>query len=121
MPEDTYGRRTWFFPDGDLPQPGDGALKGHESLVILNPNTDDAQLTLTVYYTDREPDMLSSGVVQARRVRCIRLDEPISDYRIPYGQYALKVESSVPVVCQIGRMDVSQPNLAYYTVTGFPG
>ncbi len=45
------GKTTWFFPDGDIPQPGNQEPHGHESLVILNPNTQDACLTLTVYFT----------------------------------------------------------------------
>jgi hypothetical protein len=35
------GKRIWLFPDGDLPEPGNGGdhgYFGHESLVILNPN-----------------------------------------------------------------------------------
>ena len=119
MNEESHGKRVWFFPDGDIPQPGDGPQKGHESLVILNPNADDAEITLTVYYVDREPEQPPAQVVKARRVRCIRMDEPIDGYRVPFGQYALKLDSSVPIICQIGRMDVSQPNLAYYTVMGF--
>jgi len=120
MPEN-HGSRVWFFPDGDIPEPGDGALKGHESLVILNPNERDAEVTITVYYADREPDALKPQVVGARRVRCIRTNEPIDGYQIPFGQYALKLESTVPIVAQIGRMDVTQPNLAYYTVMGYGG
>jgi len=121
MSEKEYGQRVWFFPDGDIPAPGDGPLKGHESLIILNPNNEDASVTLTVYYTGCEPGQPPVQEVKARRVRCIRLDEGVSGYTIPSGQYALKLESTVPVICQIGRMDVSQPNLAYYTVMGFPG
>lgn len=116
----THGRRVWFFPDGDLPPAGDGPFKGHESLVILNPNPADAQVKLTVYYSDRAPDEPPVQVVKARRVRCLRIDEPIGGYRLPFGQYALKLESSTPVICQIGRADVRQSNLAYYTVMGFP-
>lgn len=121
MPRQTYGRKVWFFPDGDLPQPGQGPLKGHESLIMLNPNDRDAKVTVTVYYTDRESEKAQTQTVVARRVRCFRVDQGIGGYKIPYGQYALKVSSTVPLVCQIGRMDVSQPNLAYYTVMGFPG
>ena len=116
------GKRIWFFPDGDLPEPGDGGAHGcfgHESLVILNPNATDARVTLTVYFTDMPPKVLQAGVVAAERVRCFRTNEPIDGYRIPRGQYALKVEASVGVVCQIGRMDVTQPNLAYYTTLGY--
>lgn len=121
MPRQTYGRKVWFFPDGDLPQPGQGPLKGHESLIMLNPNDRDAKVTVTVYYTDRESEKAPTQTVAARRVRCFRVDQGIGGYKVPYGQYALKVASTVPLVCQIGRMDVSQPNLAYYTVMGFPG
>ncbi len=64
--------------------------------------------------------MVNTGVVEPQRVRCIRTNEPIDGFQIPFGQYALKVESTVGIVAQIGRMDVSQPNLAYYTVMGHP-
>jgi hypothetical protein len=114
------GARTWFFPDGDIPMPGDAEPRGHESLLLLNTNDEDAEVVLTVYFEDREPVVLTPQVVAARRVRCIRTNEPIEGYQIPRGQYALRVESSVPIICQIGRMDVQQPNLAYYTVMGHP-
>ena len=117
-----YGRCVWFFPDGDLPPPGDGEFQGHESLIILNPNRTDAEVCITVYHEDAPPDVVpGSLMVAAERVRCIRMDKPINGYRVPYGQYALKIESNTPVVCQIGRADVRQPNLAYYTVMGYPG
>ncbi len=113
-----YGSKVWFFPDGDLPDAGNTEPHGHESLVILNPNEADADVTITVYHVDRSPDCLKPQKVAAQRVRCIRMDEPIDGYRVPFGQYALKIESTTPVICQIGRMDVQQANLAYYTVMG---
>lgn len=118
-----HGSKVWFFPDGDIPERGDGnsPMYGHESLVLLNPNDDDATVTITVYYVDREPDTLTSTKVEARRVRCIRTNEPIDGYQIPFGQYAMKIESTVPLICQIGRADVCQPNLAYYTTMGYAG
>ena len=94
--------------------------KGHESLIMLNPNDDDAEVVITVYFEDRDPEVLAPQLVGARRVRCIRTDEPVDGYQIPLGQYALKLESTVPLICQIGRLDVRQPNLAYYTVMGHP-
>ena len=118
MAEKTFGKCIWFFPDGDLPQPGDSELEGHEALIILNPNDADAQMVLTVYYEDKDPDTLEPQTVAAQRVKCIRLDKPIGGYKIPFGQYAMKAESTVPVICQFGRLDVTQPNLAYYIVPG---
>jgi len=114
------GSRTWFFPDGDIPPPGERETYGHESPIMLNPNDGEAEVTLTVYFEDAEPVTLPVQVVGARRVRCIRVSDPIDGYQIPLGQYALRLESTVPLVCQIGRLDVRQPNLAYYTVLGHP-
>jgi hypothetical protein len=116
------GHTRWAFPDGDLPPRGEGEPHGHESLVILNPNGEDAQVRMTIYFTDREPMRDLAFTVGAERVRCIRMDEPVGDqgYMVPFGQYALVLDSTVPVIAQIGRMDVQQPNLAYYTVMGFP-
>ncbi len=115
-----HGSRTWFFPDGDIPAPGDHEPFGHESLIMLNPNDEDAEVAITVYFEADEPVVLAPQLVAARRVRCIRISDPVDGYQIPLGQYALELESSVPIICQIGRMDVQQPNLAYYTVMGHP-
>jgi hypothetical protein len=116
------GRRVWAFPDGDLPMPGEREPHGHESLLLFNPNAQPAQVLLTICFDNRAPERDLCVTVEAERVRCVRLDQPISDreFKIPSGQYALLVESDEPIIAQLGRMDVSQPNLAYYTVMGFP-
>ena len=114
-----YGKQVWFFPDGDIPPAGTVEPKGHESLLILNPNEEDANITITVYFTESEAVVLNAGTVAGNRVQCIRTNKQIDGFQIPFGQYAMKIESSTPVICQIGRMDVQQPNLAYYTVMGY--
>lgn len=116
------GRLVWIIPDGDLPPPGEGRLRGHESLIIINTGLRPAEVRLDFFFEDRDPDEGISVEVPARRVRCFRLDEPLGDvnYRLRPGQYGLRVASSEPVVVQFGRMDVRQPNLAYYCTMGFP-
>ncbi len=123
------GNKIWVFPDGDIPphDPYDLALKnqdthGHESLVVLNTGDQAGQLKMTVYYSDKDPVVLDMGEIGAKRVKCYRTDEPVGTegYRIPEGQYALVLECTTEVVAQIGRMDIRQPNLAYYTVMGYP-
>lgn len=117
------GKRVWIFPDGDLPPAGDPGLplEGHESLIVLNTGDSEAHIEVDVFFTDREPELGLMVQVPARRVRCFRLDKPLGDrgFQIPFGQYALRLRSSVPVVAQIGRADVRQPNLAYYTILGY--
>jgi len=116
------GKKIWVFPDGDLPQPGNKEPFGHESLVILNMNDKDTKVEIDVYFENKPPIKNITSTINAERVRCFRLDKPIGEqkYQIPYGQYALVVRSELPVVAQIGRMDVTQPNLAYYTTMGYP-
>jgi len=48
-------------------------------------------------------------------------DQPLGDQRfqIPSGQYSLVLHSDLPVASVFGRLDVRQPNLAYYSVTGY--
>jgi hypothetical protein len=118
-----HGRKVWIFPDGDLPPAGDPdlPLEGHESLIVLNTGDEDAQIEMDVYFSDRDPEIGLHLVAPARRVTCFRMDKPVSDrqFQVPVGQYALRLRSDVPVVAQIGRADVRQPNLAYYTTMGY--
>jgi hypothetical protein len=124
------GSPVWVFPDGDIPphDPYDPAQKngethGHESLVILNTGAQAVHPVLHVYFSDREPWQIALAEIPAQRVLCYRTDEPLgAEYiQIPSGvQYSLVVECDGPVVAQLGRMDIRQPNLAYYTVMGFP-
>lgn len=119
----SYGSRVWFFPDGDLPPAGppENPMHGHESLILFNPNDEAARITITVYYEESEPHTFAPLAVAARRVRCVRTNEALDGYQIPPGQYALKIESDTPIICQIGRADVRQSNLAYYTTLGYAG
>ena len=119
-----YGRKVWFFPDGDRPPPGNSPMQGHESIVILNPNAADAHVLFTLYYEDAEPARDIPVTVGAERVRCVRTHDPevFGAYAVPVArQYALKAESDVPVIIQYGRLDARQDNLAYYTTMGYPG
>ncbi len=114
-----YGKKVWIFADGDLPPRGDSEPYGHEALMVTNCGDIDAQIKVTVLFSDREPDYLDLQV-PARRVNCFRLDGPIGNmqYRIPMGQYALVLESSVPIVSVLGRLD-RRENVSYYELDGF--
>ena len=116
------GKRLWVFADGDLPpQPeGAGEPKAHEALMVVNDNDVPARLRITLLFEDAEPKGGLSLTVPAKRVNCFRMDKPIwgSDYVIPFGQYALIVESDVPVVAVFGRLD-RRPGMAYYPVAPY--
>jgi hypothetical protein len=117
------GHRVWVVPDGWLPPAGGcGDLVNHESLMILNTGGEDAKVRLDIYFADRAPVRDLRLTVAAERVRAVRMDDP-SDlgHALPRAtQYALRIESDVAIIVQFGRMDVRQPNLAYYGVMAFP-
>lgn len=114
------GKNTWVFADGDLPPQGNEEPLGHEALMVVNTNDEDAQLNLTIIFEDKDPLEGVMLTVPAKRVNCFRMDSPIGEqkYQIPFGQYSLVVESSVPVVANFGRLD-RRKDMAYYPVQGF--
>ena len=119
-----FGRKVWFFPDGDRPPFGESELKGHESFIVLNPNGQDANIVFTIYFEETEPVRDIKMVVPAERVKCFQTHNPdhFGSHTLPLTtQYAVKVESDVPVIVQYGRLDPRQVNLAYYTTMGYPG
>lgn len=115
------GARVWLFPDGYLPAAGPpGVYTGHEAICVVNTGEEAAQLTLDLYFEDREPVLGLGFVVGARRSRHLRLDRPLpGPYLVPREvPYSARLTSSVPVVAQLSRLDVTQPNATLMTTLG---
>ena len=66
-----YGSKIWIFPDAECPPEGVNSIPGHESIIITNTCDCDAHITLTLFFTDKDPVQLSEVTVNARRVRCL--------------------------------------------------
>lgn len=116
------GKRSWLIPDCELPRAGEGLLKGHESVIIVNDSDETAEIQVKLYYTDRDCDAEIRWQVEPGRVRCFRMNsaDDMCGYRVPYEtQYAMKITSNCNVVLQYGRLDNRQTNLAYYTTLGY--
>lgn len=112
------GKKVWIIPDCELPPPGEGVLKAHESVIIVNDSSEDAKIKVTVFFTDKESFKDITWEVKSGRVRCFRMNdlEDMCDFEVPLEtQYAMKLESSCNIVVQYGRLDNRQTNLAYYT------
>ena len=115
------GKRTWVFADGDLPPQGD--------VEPLGPRGADGGQQRRRRREDHADDIVrgtggpKGGIhltVPAKRVKCFRMDYPVGEeqFQIPFGQYAVILESNVPVVCLYGRLD-RRPDMAYYPIAGF--
>lgn len=116
------GKKIWIIPDCELPQEGEGVLKGHESVIVVNDTQQEAIIAVSLYFTDRDRYDEITWTVGAGRVRCFRMNnmEDMCGFAVPYEtQYAMKLSSTCPIVVQYGRLDNRQTNLAYYTTLGY--
>lgn len=123
MQNDEIGKRRWAIAEGYIPgqSTGEGrALESHETVCILNTANQDAQVQITVFFSDRDPVGPYSFTVPARRTRHVRFNDLTDPEPIPRDtDYASLIESSVPVVCQHTRLDSRQAELALLTTTPY--
>lgn len=122
MSKSKIGKKVWIVPDCELPPEGDGVAKGHESVIIVNDCDEDADISVRLYFTDRESYDEIKWTVKAGRVRCFRTNniEDMCGFEVPIGvQYAMKLTSNCEIVVQYGRLDNTQPNLAFYTTLAY--
>ena len=116
------GKKDWIIPDCELPPEGEGVLKGHESVVIVNDSNEKAVIKVKLYFVDKPTVENIVWEVEPQKVKCFRMNnvEHMCGYVVPLEtQYAMKLESSQPIVVQYGRLDNRQTNLAYYTTMAF--
>lgn len=115
-----YGKKVWVFPDAELPPKGVDLIPGHESIIITNVSDADAHVMISLIYTDKEPVRGIEAVVGAGRVRCLRTNEEkdFGSHTAEIGeQYAIMLESDVPIVAQYGRAEPRAVN--FYTTPGY--
>jgi hypothetical protein len=114
------GARLWLIPDGFVPEESSGSQESHEAICVLNTSLEEARLSVSFYFENREPIKNVAVVVPAERTRHIRTDD-IDGVEIPRGvPYAIRVASSVPVTVQCSRMDTTQPALSLMTAIAYP-
>ena len=119
------GKKSWYIPDGWIPRQKAGeesGYEGHEALIVLNCNEEEAKIRIDVYFEDKAPIENVMFTVGGKRVKCFRMDKPEEIGGVTLGrlqQYALRVRSDVEIVVQFGRMDVTQPNCSYIGLMGY--
>jgi hypothetical protein len=114
------GARVWLVPDGFIPEESSGSQESHEAVCVLNTSWEEARLSISFYFEDRDPVKGVELIVPPERTRHARTDE-LDGAEIPRGvPYAMRVESSVPVVVQCSRMDTTQAALSLMTAVAHP-
>ena len=120
---DPIGRRRWAIAEGYIPSWSHGPepqMTSHETACVLNANDQDAHLSITVFFADREPAGPYRITVPARRTRHVRFNQLDDPEPIPKDtDYASVIEADVPIVVQHTRLDSRQAALGLISTIAF--
>jgi hypothetical protein len=117
------GHRRWAIAEGYIPEYSHGPepeMTSHETACILNAGDEDAHVTITVFFADRDPAGPYELTVPARRTVHQRFNQ-LADPPLPHGvEYASLIESDQPVVVQHTRLDSRQAANALLSTIAHP-
>lgn len=120
---EAMGKRRWAIAEGYIPGWSNGPepqMTSHESACILNTGDTEADIALTVFFSDREPAGPYRMTVPPQRTLHLRFNELDDPEPIPADtDYASVIESSVPVVVQHTRLDSRQAENAVMSTIAF--
>jgi hypothetical protein len=123
MAEKSIGHKVWAIPEGYIPSYGNGPepqMASHETACILNTGANDANVTLMIYYSDKDPVGPYKVLVPARRTKHVRFNDLNDPEPIPKDtEYACVIESDQPVVVQHTRLDSRQAENALMSTMAF--
>lgn len=106
------GHKIWVIPEGYIPSGSTGpapAFTSHETACILNAGDQEANIEITVFFSDREPVGPYRIKVSARRTLHMRFNNLKDPEEIPRDtDYSSLFSSDVPVVIQHTRLDSRQ-------------
>jgi hypothetical protein len=95
-------------------------MTSHETACVLNVSDQDAQLRITIFFSDREPIGPYLVLVPARRTKHIRFNDLSDPEPLPREtDYASVIESNVAIVVQHTRLDSRQAENALMTTVAF--
>jgi hypothetical protein len=117
------GRRRWAIAEGYLPSWSNGPepqFTSHETACLLNASNEEAHVTITVYFTDREPAGPYRVTVPPRRTKHVRFNALTDPKPIPTDtDYASVIESDIPLVVQHTRLDSRQAENALLSTIAY--
>lgn len=124
MKDRPTGRNRWAIADGYIPSRSNGPapeMISHESLSLLNTGDQEAQVEITIYFSDRDPAGPYVCTVPPKRTLHVRLNELKEPEAIPLDtDYASIIESNIPIVVQQTRLDSRQAENALLSTMAFP-
>lgn len=117
------GQTHWAIAEGYIPGYGTGPepqFTSHETACLLNTADQDAQVQVTVYFSDRNPLGPYRVTVPARRTKHVRFNDLTDPEPIPRDtDYASVIESDIPIVVQHTRLDSRQAENALLSTIAY--
>ncbi|MDY0040966.1 MAG: sensory rhodopsin transducer [Desulforhabdus sp.] len=121
--QSSIGCKRWAIAEGYIPGWSHGPepqFTSHETVCLLNASNEDAHVSITIYFTDREPAGPYRITVPARRTRHVRFNDLTDPEPIPRDtDYASVIESDVPIVVQHTRLDSRQAENALLSTIAY--
>src|ERR1700733_12442248 len=118
------GKKVWAIPEGYIPGKSvseEPALVSHETACLLNVTHQDAEVSITVFFRDREPVGPYRVRVPARRTVHLRFTDRTNPAPIPRDtDYAPWFDGNVPIILQYKRLDSRYPNIALLSPIAYP-
>jgi hypothetical protein len=119
------GATRWAIAEGYIPAGSHGPepqFTSHETVCILNASNDDAHVTITIFYSSRDPAGPYKVIVPARRTKHVRFNDLKEPEAIPVDtDFASVIESDVPIVVQHTRLDSRQSENALLSTIAYAG
>ena len=118
------GKTCWVIAEGYIPPAStngdDPRFLSHETACLLNTTDQDAHVTITIYFKDREPVGPYRITTPARRTLHQRFNDLDDPEPIPKDTpFASVIESDVPIVVQHTRLDSRQAELALLSTMAY--
>ncbi len=116
-------RYEWCIADAYLPPAGDAPPHGHEAICFLNTSPGDIDVSLDLFFEDRNPIKGLELRIRSERALHLRTDrfETILGVAIPREiPYAIRVRADYNLGVQYSRLDVTQPNYSLMTTVVTP-
>jgi len=119
----SFGRKRWAIAEGYIPGWSHGPepqFTSHETFCILNTGDEDAEVQVTIFFSDREPVGPYRVTVPARRTKHVRFNNLTDPEPVPHDtDYASLIESNVPIIVQHTRLDSRQAENALISTIAY--
>jgi hypothetical protein len=117
------GSKVWAIAEGYIPGRSvsrERALESHETACLLNAADEQADVVITLFFSDREPAGPYRITVPPRRTLHVRFNDLTEPEPVPRDtDYASLIESSVPIVVQHTRLDSRNPAIALLSTVAY--